>query len=723
MVTAATFSEQWYRVADLHVGLLPSVRVHKQIIRKQPWYILTDPYSQRHFQVSPEAYTFLAGLTPRHRVDEVWSRLIDEEPDRAPGQEEVVRILSQLHHANLLYSRSLPDGSGIFERERRMHRREVVGKLLAFLFIRIPLWDPNAWLNRIRPITRLCFSLPSALVWLVVVALGVLAVIEHSGAFYQQTQGVLAVPNLPWLYLCLAGLKTLHELSHALACKRYGGEVHTLGVMFLVFMPLPYMDATSSWSFRERRQRILVSSAGMITELFLAALSALVWANTGAGLVHSLAFNVMLIGSVSSMLFNGNPLLRYDAYYILSDLIDIPNLSAKSSQQWRYLAERHLMGSDTVVSPAGDRRQAVWLTLYGALSTLYRMLISLLIVLIVLDRLFALGVVLIIMSLFVWVIRPAWKMFEYLSSPQIHRHRRQAVTVTLWLLTAAVLLLGRVPFPYGIKAPGVVEAVTHHAVTTPVAGILRQLEVQSGQRVRAGQVLAKLKNPDLRTELTLTRQLILENKHSQRRALWDSPGDTEPIGLQLEMLQKRLSDLIRRRKNLTIRAAADGIWVSPRLHQRLGSWISRGELLGQLIGPKRFRFTAVVSQEQADELFRGTPRCVQLRLRGQAEQCLDLTSRSLTLIPFQRERLASAALGWAGGGMIPTLDDDEGGKRAAEGFFEVRARLPAVTPTAQHKLMHGLSGRLRIGLAPQPVFQQVRRGLLQLLQKRYGVTL
>ena len=723
MVSGATFSEHWHRVADLHVGLLPSVRVHKQIARRRPGYILADPYAQRYFQVTPEAYVFLARLTPRYSVDEIWRRQIDEHPQKAPGQEEVVQILSQLHHANLLYSRSLPDAGGIFERERHIRRRELWGKLLAFLFVRIPLWNPNSWLNRIRPITRLFISLPSALVWLATVAWAVLAVVKDSAALYQQSQGVLALENLPWLYLCVAGLKTLHELGHSLACKRYGGDVHTLGVMFLVFIPLPYMDATSSWSFRQRRQRIVVSSSGMIIELFVAALAGLLWAHTGAGTVHSLAFNVMVVGSVSSLLFNGNPLLRYDAYYILSDLVDIPNLAQKSTQQWRYLAERYLMGAATAVSPATDLRQGVWLTIYGALSTFYRFFITLLIILIVLDQLFALGVVLIIMSLFIWLLRPAWKLVEYLSSPHIHRHRRQAVTVTLSLLITAVALVGLVSFPCSIKAPGVVEAVDHHSVTTPVAGILRRIVVPSDQRVRAGQVLAELENPDLETELILTRALIHENALLLRRALWDSPVDTDPVELQLKMLKERLADLLRRQENLIISANADGIWIAPQLHEKLDNWFPRGEPLGQLVGLTHFRFTAVFSQKQADELFRSSSKNIGVRLRGQAEQRLDLTAQALTLIPFQQERLASAALGWAGGGAIATRDDDAGGQRAAEGFFEVRARLDPVVPQGRTRFMHGLSGNLRIALDPEPLLSQIHRGLLQLLQKRYGLTL
>lgn len=722
-MSEAAFSDRWYRVSDLHVALLPSVRVHKQMIRGHACYILTEPYSQRYFQVSSETYNLLMRLTPRLSVNEIWTKLVEEHPEQAPGQEEVVRILSQLHHANLLYSRSLPDSRNIFDREQRLRRRELWGKLLAFLFVRIPLWDPNRWLGKIRPLTRLVVSLPGAFAWMLVVVMAILMLIPNSAELYQQSQGVLAAKNLLWLYLCLAGLKAVHELAHAMVCKHYGGDVHTMGIMFLVFVPLPYMDATSSWSFRKRRQRILVSSAGMLSELFLAAIAAWVWVHTGEGLIHSLAFNVMLIGSVSSLLFNGNPLLRFDAYFILSDLIDIPNLSQKTSRHWSYLAQRWLMGSKTAVSPALDCRQRLWLVVYGGLSFLYRVLITFLIVLIVFDQIFAVGVLVVFISIGMWVIRPVWKLFGYLMSPQIRQHRHQAIIVTIVIALSINYLIFQIPFPYSIKAPGIVEAVDFHQIFAPASGILSGIRIESGQMVKSGQVLAEFENPDLETELIIISHLIRESSLVLRRSLFDSPADMEPLEQHKKMLEERLADLQQRKTNLTIRAVTDGTWAAPHLTEKQGGWFERGQLLGHLVGEQMFRFTAVVSQEQADELFRRPHHKIGLRLAGQSEKRIEIPPDTMTLIPFQRERLASAALGWGGGGAIATRTDDEGGRHAVEGFFEIRAMIPSLTHHEKNRLIHGLSGQLWVSLEPEPLWHQLRRGVLQLMQKRYGISL
>ena len=168
---------------------------------------------------------------------------------------------------------------------------------------------------------------------------------------------MLAPGNLVLLYLGMVVIKTLHEFGHALFCRKFGGEVHVMGVMLMIFTPMPYVDATSSWSFRQRSKRVLVGAAGMIVELFVAALATFLWARTGPGTLHTLAYNMMFVASVSTLIFNINPLLRFDGYYILSDLLEIPNLNQRAIGQLRHLAESKLFGVKPSESPAGTRRR------------------------------------------------------------------------------------------------------------------------------------------------------------------------------------------------------------------------------------------------------------------------------------------------------------------------------------------------------------------------------
>ena len=363
-----TFSESWHRVADLKIGLRPTVEVRKQLFRGELWYVLQDPFNNQFFRLRPEAHDFVIRLGLDRTVEQVWLACLDRNPDEAPGQEDVIQLLTQLYFANLLYFEVPGDSAKLFERYKKRRQREIRSKLLSIMFVRIPLFDPDYLLKKLMPVFKYIISPLGAIVWLLVVGAAVKMIFDHFDRVSDQVQGILAPDNLFLLYVGLVIIKSLHEFGHALVCRRFGGEVHTMGVMLLVFTPLPYMDATSSWSFRSRWQRALVGGAGMITEIFMAALATFVWANTGPGTLHSLAYNMMFIASVSTVLFNANPLLRFDGYYILSDLLDIPNLHTRAKGHLRHLVERHVFGYKDSHSPAESVKEAWWLGVFGVLA-------------------------------------------------------------------------------------------------------------------------------------------------------------------------------------------------------------------------------------------------------------------------------------------------------------------------------------------------------------------
>lgn len=715
-MSGAAFSDAWHRIAGARVGLLPTVRVRKQNYRQQAWYVLQDAFSQKFFRVTPQAWRFLARLTPRRSVDETWRDFVRVYPEDAPGQEEVAQLLSQLNLANLLYFRHQPASEAIWRRDQARRQRELRAKWMAFLYVRIPLWDPDAWLDRIRPLIH-AFTHPlAALLWFVMVGMGAAAALSEREALASGAEGLLSLSNLPWLYLSLAVLKLCHELGHAFVCKRFGGQVHTLGVMFLIFTPLPYMDASASWRFRSRAQRALVGAAGMIVELVLAAVAALVWANSGDGIVHSLAFNVMVVGSVSSLLFNGNPLLRFDAYYILADLVDIPNLYQKASQQWLYYADRWLLGSPNALPPALDAWERGWMTAYAPLSYFYRLFITFGILLFVLDQWFVLGLGMFAVAIWTLVALPLAKLLGHLTGPRSQKNRARAWLVTAALVAGVAWLLGSVPLPHAIKAEGVLEAEPSLQVVAAVDGRLQRLQVVHGQELSRGQVIALLENPELRHDLEVTRQQIAETAAQYRRSLATSRADLEPLARRERMLRERLAELQTMSRQLVVRSAQAGRWVAPNLHELQGVWISRGMPLGEVVGQGDYRFTAIVPQEDAEQLFRRRPNGVEVRLSGQADHLLQASA--VTLIPYQRQELASSALGWLGGGEIAVRTDDQSGKVAAESFFELRARIPGAA-LQDLVALHGLTGRLRIPLPEEPLAQRLRESLRQLAQKRY----
>jgi putative peptide zinc metalloprotease protein len=716
-MSGAIYSDAWYKIANVHVGLLPGVKATPQSYRGQAWVVLEDAYAHRFFRITPDAHDFLKTLHAGISVDEAWQAYLREHPERAPGQEEVVQLLSQLHISNLLYFQDNADSRQIDQRANETQQKELKAKALSFLYFRVPLWDPDDFLNATDRWIR---HLPAVLVWALWIGVlvgGAVVALTHWEQVASSSQGAFAWANLPLLYLCMAVMKVAHELCHGFVCKRYGGKVHTFGLMFLVTTPLPYIDVTASWTFPNKWHRMLVSSAGMMADLFMAAAAALVWVATGPGLANSLAFNVMLIGSVSSLLFNGNPLLRFDAYYVLADFLDIPNFYQKAQSYWFYLGDRYLLGSHAARTPVDVPSERKWLMMYAPVSLVYRLTVSYAIVLFVMDLWFGMGLVVFGITFYMLILAPLWKAAKHLFGPRVQAHRWRAWLGAGGSVLAAFLLLFVLPLPYAIKAPGVVQFSRASVLHTPIDARLVQAQVGNGQWVQAGETLLGFDAEPLRLDLLQMEREYDELQALQRAALVQRSADVSPLQDQLDTKRERMQELHRRVESLTVRAPHEGRYVTLEGRERLGSWLNQGLELGHVLDSAGgHQFVAVISQERARELFGVDLGVRQVRLRGQAN--VDLEVDDLVILPYERDRLPSAALGWLGGGEVAVTTDDQRGEKAVESFFEVRATLRPATRT-DLRLMHGLKGVLRIELPNRSLFQRASDSLRQLLQKRY----
>lgn len=712
-----TFSESWHRVAGLRVSLRPTVKVHKQLFRGETWYVLNDPFNNQYFRLRPAAHEFVVRLRPDRTVEEVWEQCMNRRPDEAPGQEDVIQLLTQLHFANLLYFNMPADSAKLFERYKQRRQKEIQSKLLSIMFVRIPLFDPENLLKRLMPVLKHLITPVGGILWLLVVIAAGKLVLDRFDAALDQAQGILTPDNLFLLYLGLVLVKSLHEFGHAVVCKRYGGEVHTMGIMLLVFTPLPYMDATSSWSFRSRWHRALVGAAGMMAEIFMAALAVFLWAYSGPGVLHNLAYNMMFIASISTVLFNINPLLRFDGYYILSDLLDIPNLHTYAFKHLRHLVECYLFGYKDSYSPAQNLKEAFWLSTFGVLSGIYRFVVFTGIILFVADKFLLAGFIMAAVCVVSWGVVPLFRLPTYLmSSPRLARTRARAVIVCVGFFALLISLLAVIPFPNRFRAPGVMESAEYVRVVNDAPGYVASVLVESGKAVSEKTPLMRLSDHELDFEIEATLAQREETLAMELRALRMEKADLRPIRKRLETIEARLKELNLQRNSLVVKARKSGIWVSPQAKEMIGSWLARGTVVGEIVDHSAFRFSAVVSQEEAANLFAGRIKKAEVRLYGQGGKNIDVID--YRIIPFQHEKLPSAALGWAGGGEVPVAVTDEMGLQAAEPFFQIYA---SVQSSDRVLLLHGRSGKLRFTLNPKPLLFQWEQKLRQLLQKRYQI--
>jgi putative peptide zinc metalloprotease protein len=714
-MTGKIFSESWYRIADQRVALRNQVQMRFQMFRGERWYVVEDPFTNQFFRIRPEAREFLVRLGPGRTVGEVWQECLASNPDHAPGQEDVIKLLAQLHEANLLQYGLPEDSLRLFERHKKRRKKEMQAKLLGVLFVRIPLIDPDGFLKRTVPWVGKVFSRAGAAVWIAVVLLALKFAVDNFGALLGQSQGILAPSNLFFLYASLVFLMTLHEFGHAYACRKFGGEVHTMGIMFMLLTPIPYVDASSSWAIRSRWERALVGAAGMIVELFIAALAVIVWANTGPGIINSLAYNIMFIASVTTLLFNLNPLLRFDGYYILSDLLDIPSLHTRSIRQLRHLCERHLFGYAKSTSPARSRKEAGWLTAFALASGVYKVFLFVAITMFVADRFLLLGLIMAAVCIVTMGIVPLVRFGSYLlHSPHLDRHRGRAVGVVAGFLAVVFAVLQWVPVWHSFRAPGILKADSFAEVSSASAGRLSEVLVPSGREVRAGEVLYRMSDPELRHRLMLADAEVREVGARYRRALLSASSDLETLTAYLASVEERRSQLRQQQADLEVKAPIDGTWVAPDIAERNGQWIPRGKPTGHVVDGSAFNFSAVVPQSEVSRLFSGQVRDSMVRLRGQGGR--DIPVAGLRYIPADREQLPSAALGWFSGGDIAVVGGDSTGRTAAEPFFEVIADVEAPSGA---RFFHGASGSIRFSLPAEPLLPRWARSFRQLLQKRY----
>lgn len=718
-----TFNESWYRVSALCPRLRSALRVYRQHFRGQMWHVLQDPGNNQFYRLNEPAYRFVSLLNGRRSVSEAWDICNEQLGDEAPTQGEAIQLLGQLYASNLLHADVPPDAEGLFGRFQKRVRREIQGTVMNFLFIRIPLFDPDRILNTFLPAVRWIFSWVGLVLWAVIVATGLYFVGGHVGLLARRASGILDADNLPLLYLSFVLVKVFHEFGHAFACKAFGqkqgsgGEVHTMGLMFLVFTPLPYVDASSSWAFRSKWHRVIVGAAGMMIELAIAAGAAILWVYSSEGTaLHAIAYNVMFIASVSTLLFNGNPLLRYDSYYILSDILEIPNLSQRSKEYIYYLVKRWVWGVKRARTPAHSRGEKGWMFFYGIASTIYRVFICTAILMVVAEKFFMLGAALALAAGITWVLLPIGKFFRYvLTSPELARVRWRAMLTTAVVLGAMGWGIGLVRAPRHAHAEGVIDSMHRANVYSREGGYVEAV-VESGTHVSPdGQPLLQVANPELTLEL---ERLDAERKELELRrqiALGEGKvAEAEILKEALAVKDKRIAHLRQRVERMTVHAPLEGEWIAPDLGEMRGGFLPAGQAIGAVASLHDVRIRALAGQDIASAIMQEAEPTVRIRVKGRPD--LECTGRIEKILPAGQETLLAPAMAQAVGGSVAT--DPAEPERTAERVFEIR-----IVPDQWDDIPLLIHQRVvvRFDLPDQPLARQWWQKALRLFQKRFHI--
>jgi putative peptide zinc metalloprotease protein len=572
---------------------LPALRKDLQLLRGprswrgEPLWQLYDPLRHRFFQISERDIALLNAWQPGP-AGETLLRAQNEVSDFT--LQEIESLLEFLVNEELLRTESAALRERLERFSRRREQTILQTMLHKYLFFRLPLVRPDKFLDWLYRYARILIQ--PWFIWasILIGIIGMASIVRQWPQFMNAFSFFFTLPGMAVFTLTLVFVKILHELGHALMCKHYGLKVPTMGVAFLVMWPVLYTDATDAWRLPYKRQRAAISAAGVSVELILACYAMFLWVVLPDGLARSAAFVVATTAWITSVLVNLNPLMRFDGYYFLSDLLNVPNLQDRSLALARWRWRGWLFGVNEKCPDDLPPRLVKWLVIYAWALLIYRFLLFLGIALLVYHFFFkALGIFLFLVEIWWFIARPIVREIREWPG-YIDKSTRHRQIGGLFLLVFFVLVLV-VPWRTHIEVPAVLSSARHQHMYSGLSAAVAHIGVTDGQHVTAGEILIQLASPDL------DQQIVQMGHEIEHLELLLSQGDTggqrmterQVIIQRLLHARAELNGLQREQARLAVKAPHAGIvkdldrslysgrWIGPE--DRLLTLVDHDELL------------------------------------------------------------------------------------------------------------------------------------------------
>lgn len=671
---ADLFSNSWYRVADLKVSLHPHTTITRHVYKKVVWHVLQNHVSGQSYRFNADVYRLIVLMDGQRSLQDIWQRCFSEMQKNMPTQDEIIRIIISLYHADIIKLSDVPDTDEVFARHKKEKKQKLLQYIKSPLGIKVSLLDPDRFLQATCPIVRPLFHPLFFAIWsLVIVYALFLLGIHWDELTHNSSDRILSLENILLMALVYPPVKILHELGHAYAVKYWGGEVHEMGVMLLVFYPVPYVDATAAIAFKSKYKRMLVGAIGILIELLIAGIAMILWSLSEPDIFRAVLYNILLITGVSTLLFNGNPLLKFDAYFVLSDWLEIPNLAQKSNQYFSYLFQFYTLGFEHISRPVLAKGEGKWLLVYAIASYIYRMFLMVSIALFVATKYLFIGVLLGLWSLYMGFFYPIIKGANNLWKNIVFARKQSRMLVLLGLLLVFITLFFFViPFPHSTSSEGVVLAPEHSSVRMPESGFVKASYIKKGKWVQKGDLLLELSTEDLDMSVNQL-QIQLAEVGKRIKANFDNQSEINVLREERKFLAKRLNQLISRRDNLKLYASKKGVLVNT-IDNLEGSYVHRGQFLGQLMAKESGMFVTTLLSEADIKNLRDSLEKVELRFPANIDQKYE--QNILYISPQTMDVLPSDVLSLEGGGNIAVNSNGVGIKHTYHRYYHVQISLP-----------------------------------------------
>ena len=707
----------------LTLRMRPDLNARRHRYHGRTFWVVKEPVGLNYFRFHDEEFAILCMLDGRSSLDEIKEEFETQFTPQKITFHDLLQFVGMLHRSGLVISEATGQGHQLVKRRNEKKFREWMGRLSNIFALRFRGVDPERFLNWLYQYTGWFFRWPTVVCVLLFALTAATLVAVNFEEFQRKLPAFhqfFGPKNWFYLGITMATVKVLHEFGHGLSCKHFGGECHELGAMMLVFTPALYCNVSDSWMLPNKWHRAAIGAAGMYVELFLASIATFLWWYSQPGLLNSICLSVMFICSVSTIVFNGNPLLRFDGYYILMDILEIPNLRQKSTEITKRFFVWLCLGIEQPENPFLPHQNQWAFGAYTIAAVIYRWLVVFSIVFF-LNRVFEpyglkiLGQLMALSGFVGLIVQPVWGLIKFFRTPgSLTKMKKERFAATIGVIAAIVLFVFFVPLPYSVKCTFELQPRSGHQVYTSHPGTIKQVSFKPGDQVRTGDKLMELDNAELRLQL-----LDLEGKYrAAQEALevlrdqgFNDPAAIDQLDVAREIrdsAKKQWEEMKGENEKLTILAPASGTIIPPPAKSdkisatqgRLPSWegtpfdernrgalVTPTDLICQIGDPQQMDAVLIVDQAYID-LVR-TDQRVRVLLEAYTRKAFEtkieeIASTEVKVVPRGMSTQAS--------GRLETKADPSGQMRPLNTSYQARAPLTDLPSTMEA----GMQGQARI---------------------------
>jgi putative peptide zinc metalloprotease protein len=699
----------------LAIRMRPDLQVNQQRYQGRHYWIVKDPVGLNYFRFQEEEFAILNWLDGKTSLDELRTRFEKQFAPQKIALEELGRLIGMLHQSALVIAGVPGQGKQLLKRRWDRKKKEILGALANVLALRFKGIDPERIFNRIYPFVSWFFSKTAAFfcIMLLVSALSlVLVQFDEFRRRLPEFHQFFGPSN--WIYLgaAMAVTKVLHEFGHGLSCKHFGGECHELGVMMLVLTPCLYCNVSDSWMLPNKWHRAFIGAAGMYVEVCIASIATFVWWFSAPGLLNHVALSTMFVCSVSTLVFNGNPLLRYDGYYILSDILEIPNLRQKATTILNRKMGAWFLGLEEPDDPFLPKRNQALFALYSVAAATYSWVVMCSILFFLFKvfepyRLEVIGQMIAAASIASLVGRPLWSMGKFFYVPgRVDDVKKPRLYATLGVLGVILLAFLFLPLPYHVFCALEVQPHDSDQVIVKVDGQLDEIEVKPSDPVKKGKVLAVLHNDDLELQIA-SKETQLKAKRAELESLRFSTSDPKiregiaPLEDDIVGIEAQLKEKYGDLDKLCLKAEKDGVVIPPPMHpkspndtrlptwsgtpleqQNVGATLKQGTVFCRVADPDKYEAVLYVDQSDIDQLHIDEKVKIMLDQLPGVVFHTTVTEKSTDPVKYTPKALSNKS-----GGTVETKSDESGASRPASVLYQ------ATAPLNQTVLVTGIQGK------------------------------